>query len=81
MALPRAVADTNVLVAAAITLRAICGRLLDAAIDERWHLVASPLLLVELDEVLARDKFRRWLSAQESAQFVNDVRVLARRGG
>lgn len=77
MELPRAVADTNVLVAAAITPRGVCGRLLEAAIDGRWQLVASPLLMAELDEVLARGKFRRWLSEQEAVQFVADVRVLA----
>jgi predicted nucleic acid-binding protein len=48
------VADTNVLVAAAITPRGICGRLLEAGIDRRWQLVASPMLLIlaELEEVL-----------------------------
>lgn len=40
-------------------------------------MVASPLLMAELDEVLARGKFRRWLSEQEAVQFVADVRVLA----
>ena len=53
-------ADTNGLVAAAITPRGICGRLLEAAIDGRWQLVTSPMLLAELEEVLSRDKFRRW---------------------
>ena len=70
-------ADTNVLVAAAITPRGLCGRLLEAAIDGRWQLVTSPMLLAELEEVLSRDKFRRWLSVEEVAQFVAGVRVLA----
>jgi hypothetical protein len=30
-----------------------------------------------LEEVLAREKFRRWLSQDEAMQFVADVRVLA----
>jgi putative PIN family toxin of toxin-antitoxin system len=71
------VADTNVLVAAAITPRGLCGRLLEAAIDGRWQLVTSPMLLAELEEVLSRDKFRRWLSVEEAAQFVADIKVLA----
>jgi putative PIN family toxin of toxin-antitoxin system len=71
------VADTNVLVAAAITSRGICGGLLEAAIDGRWQLVASPMLLDELEEVLSRDKFRRWLNQDEAAQFVADIKVLA----
>src|SRR6266540_4071843 len=73
MGRPRAVADTNVLVAAAITPRGSCGCLLEAAIDGRWQLVTSPLLVAELEEVLSRDKFRRWLSQGEAAQFVADI--------
>ncbi|HEX9548209.1 MAG TPA: putative toxin-antitoxin system toxin component, PIN family [Acidimicrobiales bacterium] len=65
------------LVAAAIKPRGSCGRLLDAAIDGRWQLVTSPMLMAELEEVLYRDKFRRWLSQGEAAQFVADVRILA----
>lgn len=74
---PRAVADTNVLVAAAITPHGLCGRLLDAAIDGRWQLVVSPQLMSELATVLRRDKFRRWLSLAEANRFVADIRVLA----
>ncbi len=73
----RAVADTNVLVAAVITPRGLCGRLLDAAIDGLWQLVASPQLLAELGTVLAREKFRRWLSEDEADRFVTDVSALA----
>lgn len=69
--------DTNVLVAAALTPRGLCGRLLDAVVDDRWQLVASPRLLAELDTVLAREKFRRWLSEDEARRFVADVSVLA----
>ncbi|HZI97489.1 MAG TPA: putative toxin-antitoxin system toxin component, PIN family [Actinomycetales bacterium] len=70
-------ADTNVLVAAAITPRGTCGRLLEAAIEGRWQLVASPQLLAELGTVLSRDKFRRWLSDDEAVRFVAGVSVLA----
>ena len=65
------------LVAAVITSGGVCGRLLDAAIDGRWKLVVSPQLVAELDLVLARSKFRRWLSEEEARQFVSDVRILA----
>lgn len=64
-------------VAAAITPGGVCGQLLQAAIGGRWQPVVSPLLLAELDEVLARPKFRRWLGADESQQFVADLKVLA----
>lgn len=74
---PKAVPDTNVLVAAAISPHGRCGRLLDAAIEGRWRIVASPQLLDELDTVLVRDKFRRWLTQQEANRFVADIRVLA----
>ena len=73
----RAVVDTNVLVAAAIGPRGLCGRLLDAALDDRWQLVASPQLLAELSTVLAREKFRRWLTIDQASRFVDDVRVLS----
>ena len=46
-------ADTNVLVAAAITPRGLCGRLLEAAIDGRWQLVTSPMLLATEPAVIA----------------------------
>lgn len=74
---PRAVADTNVLVAAAITPRGLCGRLLAAAIDGHWLLVVSPQLVDELEAVLGRAKFRRWLSHDEAHRFVTDLTVLA----
>ena len=64
------------LVAAAITPRGRCGRLLDAAIEGRWQLVVSPQLMAELAAVLRRDKFRRWLSMAEANRFVADIRVL-----
>lgn len=65
--------DPNVLVAAAITPRGVCGRLLEAATQGRWQLVVSPLLVAELAEVLAREKFRRWLSEEEARQFATDL--------
>ena len=73
----RAVVDTNVLIAAAITPRGLCGRLLDAALDGRWQLVVSPQLLAELSTVLARGKFRRWLTEDDAHRFVADIRALS----
>jgi len=74
MANPRVVADTNVLVAAVIAPAGVCGRLLTAALDGRWTIVASPVLLAELSEVLQRRKFRRWISADEAAEFTAAIR-------
>ena len=76
--MPRAVADTNVFVAASITPGGSCGNLLQAAIDGRWQLVLSPKILGELQAVLSRDKFRRWLSEAGVARFVGDVSGLVR---
>jgi putative PIN family toxin of toxin-antitoxin system len=76
MANPRVVADTNVLVAAVIAPAGVCGRLLTAALDGRWTIVASPLLLAELREVLQRPKFRRWISADEASQFTASIKQL-----
>lgn len=73
----RAVPDTNVWVAAAITPRGLCGQLLHAAIEGRWQLVVSPTLMAELEEVLHRDKFRRWLSVTEATRFAAGIRALA----
>lgn len=72
-----AVPDTNVLVAAVITPRGLCGRLLEAALDGRWQLVASPQLLGELSTVLAREKFRRLLTEDEASRFVAEVSAVA----
>lgn len=74
---PRAVADTNVWVSAAIAPQGVCGQLLRAAVAGRWEPVASPLLIDELSEVLARRKFRRWLAVEDARRFVVTVRVIA----
>lgn len=74
---PRAVADTNVWVAAVIAPRGVCGKILDAALAQRWQPVASPQLMDELADVLGRKKFRRWLSVGEAALFVTGIRLLS----
>ncbi|HET7405706.1 MAG TPA: putative toxin-antitoxin system toxin component, PIN family [Mycobacteriales bacterium] len=73
----RVVADTNVLVAAVIAPDGTCGRLLIAATEGRWTVVASPRLVDELSEVLRRRKFRRWLSVDDARRFVSAVAALA----
>lgn len=66
----RVVIDPNVLVSAAITA---------GVADElfrRWHesrqyeLIVCPMLLAELESVLPRERFRRWLSAEDAASFL-----------
>jgi putative PIN family toxin of toxin-antitoxin system len=64
------VADVNVLVSAARTPNGLCGRLLEAAIDGRWCPVISVTLLQELEDVLARPKFRDVLGQETTDRFL-----------
>ncbi|MDQ3629985.1 MAG: putative toxin-antitoxin system toxin component, PIN family [Actinomycetota bacterium] len=59
----RVVLDPNVLVSALISPSGPPREIVDAWIAERFDLVVSPALLAELDGVLARPKFRRWVSS------------------
>ena len=73
----RVVLDAGVLVAASIAPRGVCGRLLDGAIAERFEIVVSPSLLAELERVLLRAKFRRWLTEPEACRAVAQIAQLA----
>ncbi len=53
------------------------ARLLLGALAGQFQLVASPLLLDELADVLCRPKFRRYLSIKDAHLFVNTIRELA----
>lgn len=59
--MPRAVLDPGVLVSALITPSGIPAKLLRAAREGSFDLLVSGLLLEELELVLRRDKFRRYL--------------------
>jgi putative PIN family toxin of toxin-antitoxin system len=71
----RVVADANVLVSAAIARspQAPSVLTLDAALDGRAELVTSPLLLREITSVLARQRLRKYVSADEATRFVADL--------
>jgi putative PIN family toxin of toxin-antitoxin system len=73
----RAVLDPNVLIAALISPRGAPAALYLALSRGDFELVASPLLLGELDRVLARAKFRRYASVEEAQLFVGAVARLA----
>jgi len=62
---PRAVLDPGVLVSALITPTGLPARLLRAAREGDFDLLISRLLLDELESVLRRDKFRRYLHLEE----------------
>ncbi|MGI8729935.1 MAG: putative toxin-antitoxin system toxin component, PIN family [Solirubrobacteraceae bacterium] len=69
------VADANVLVSAALARSpaAPSALVLDAALDGRVGLIASPTLLAEIGSVLIRPRLRRYLSLDEAARFVADL--------
>jgi putative PIN family toxin of toxin-antitoxin system len=62
----RVVLDAGVLIAASIAPRGVCGQLLDASRQEKIQIIISPQLLAELELVLGREKFRRWLTEPEA---------------
>jgi putative PIN family toxin of toxin-antitoxin system len=74
---PRAVADVNVFISAARTPNGLCGRLLDAAIDGRWRPVVSMMLYEELEEVLARPKFRDVIGQEAIDRFLAGLLAVA----
>jgi len=73
----RIVLDTNVFVAAVTSREGVSACLLLAASAGRLQLVVSPSLLDELSDVLARPKFRRYLSIEDAHQFVDAIRKLS----
>jgi putative PIN family toxin of toxin-antitoxin system len=70
---PRAVLDTNVLVAALLAPRGPSGRLLRAFDRRRFTFVTSAAILDEMVDVLARDKIQRILSL--SVEDIANIRV------
>jgi uncharacterized protein len=70
----RAVLDPGVLVSALITPSGAPAKLLLAAREGVFDLVASPLLLDELTTVLRRDKFRRYAALDVVAAYLELVR-------
>jgi putative PIN family toxin of toxin-antitoxin system len=77
---PRLVVDPNVWVSAAITRRpGPADTLLGLATDAEVVLLVSGHLLDELDDVLRRPKFRRYLSLEDAAAFVGALALLSTR--
>lgn len=66
----RVVIDPNVLVSAAVA-SGVSAQLLDRWLTDRpFELVVCPALIGELRDVLARDRFRRWISTAEAELLV-----------
>ena len=72
--MPRAVLDTNVLVSALISPGGPSAALVLELRTGAFELVASPMLLAELGEVLGREKFRRYVTEAEAAAYVDLIR-------
>lgn len=70
----RILADTNVLVSALLAPGGGPGALLAAVDTGEVVLVAAPGLLNELGEVLARDRFRTWVSMEQVEAYVVAIR-------
>jgi uncharacterized protein len=70
----RAVLDPGVLVSALITPTGTPAKLLLAAREGSFDLVASSLLLEELTAVLKRDKFRRYVDLDVVTAYLDLVR-------
>ena len=65
----RAVLDPGVLIAAIISPKGAPAALLKSWMEGGYELVASPKLLAELERVLLRPKFRKYLSEEEGRAY------------
>lgn len=70
----RAVLDPGVLVSALITPTGIPAKLLLAARACSFDLIVSPLLLEELESVLRREKFRRYIDLDVVTAYLDLLR-------
>lgn len=69
----RVVVDANVLVSAVISQAGPPRAIVQAWVEPRFELIASPALLDELGDVLARPRFRRWVSIEVAPEFVDGL--------
>lgn len=72
----RAVLDPGVLVSALISPGGRPAKLLAAASAGEFELVLSPLLLAELEDVLRREKFRRYVDLDAVTDYLEVVREI-----
>jgi putative PIN family toxin of toxin-antitoxin system len=70
----RAVLDPGVLVSALITPTGTPAKLLTASRSGSFELIVSPLLLEELELVLLREKFRRYVDLSVVDQYIKMLR-------
>ncbi|MFL5897084.1 MAG: putative toxin-antitoxin system toxin component, PIN family [Solirubrobacterales bacterium] len=70
----RAVLDSNVLVSALVAPTGVPAKLVVAARGGDFDLIASPLLLAELESVLRRDKFRDLVDIERVVAYMEFLR-------
>ncbi|MGH3952013.1 MAG: putative toxin-antitoxin system toxin component, PIN family [Pseudonocardiaceae bacterium] len=73
----RVVIDPGVLVAARLSGRGAPAELIRRWLGGQIDIIVSPLLLEELEEVLHRPTFRRWLAPEEADAYVEFLRTHA----
>lgn len=73
----RTVLDTNVFVSALIAPTGTSAKLWEEARAGELEMIVSPRLLAELEDVLAREKFRRYLDLDAVTDFVDLLRRAA----
>lgn len=71
----RAVLDPNVLVSALISPAGPSAQLLLELRAGAFELLTSPHLLAELDDVVRREKFRRYVTEDEASVFIELIRA------
>lgn len=72
--MPRAVLDPNVLISGLLTPEGTSADVLRKLREGAFEIVVSPRLLAELDGVLRRAKFRKYVALEEVDAFVEQVR-------
>lgn len=70
--------DTGIYVSAAISPTGVARRVVQAGIAGRFDYLVCPMLLAELDDVLARPKIARLLPSGAASRFIADIRGRAR---
>ncbi|MHB8263253.1 MAG: putative toxin-antitoxin system toxin component, PIN family [Acidimicrobiales bacterium] len=70
----RAVLDPNVLISALLTSNGSSARVFRAWLDGEYELVASPLLLAELERACAYPKIRKRVDPAEVTELVDLIR-------
>lgn len=70
----RAVLDAGVFVSALLNTGGTPATLLERAREGEFEIVASPQLLAELEDVLLRDKFRRYVDVKTVEDFLKVLR-------